>query len=575
MQLVPPKNYEDIIRPQDFGAVGDGQADDTAAIQSAIEAAADGVGVVFIPAGTYLVSSPLRGFPLTTYAYKRPNVLTQGAGSFTILKFIGTSGYLFELEREGSVLPVGNTFQNFHVQCSGITDPDAGGAFLLNGAAGTKLIGISADYMNNATFVHLMAEAGQSIGNSVLNCSIQGTKGVKRGFWLQDNSFLNVTDGYLMGDQVVRNEQSYFRSTNTYYVGNTNYPENNANFIYDTGWSIYVGGTIEGGGHNGNCYFGGSIHRLIGVSPTVVGIETEIGTVVEQIAGGRDISQSDVPDFLPDYWKYRPIITNSNGSVWSNISGSAVVSDPDTPGGHAVQMSNQNDRVRYVWDPGAGHYSILPRGRYKCTFWAKDTNQEDDDISVWVARWNGSTWATHGRICNFTATSEYRPYTVWLDQLSDDVSSMSRGHQITIYKKTANTNTISVSHAIMEYVGPDLLTTKPVALVASDKSDADGARKNGVEFWGYKSGGEFGCLAKIEASHDGSGDDYRGKLGIYTNRGATNYSGYSDLIEVLRLDSDGGIFPVNIKSGTTQGGAGAVAGELWHDTTDNTVKRGI
>ena len=37
----------------------------------------------------------------------------------------------------------------------------------------------------------------------------------------------------------------------------------------------------------------------------------------------------------------------------------------------------------------------------------------------------------------------------------------------------------------------------------------------------------------------------------------------------------GGIFMPNIKSGATQGAAGAAAGELWRDTADNSVKLGV
>lgn len=39
--------------------------------------------------------------------------------------------------------------------------------------------------------------------------------------------------------------------------------------------------------------------------------------------------------------------------------------------------------------------------------------------------------------------------------------------------------------------------------------------------------------------------------------------------------ADGGISMVRMKSGTTQGGAGATANELWQDTGDNSIKIGV
>ncbi|HOX38590.1 MAG TPA: glycosyl hydrolase family 28-related protein [Candidatus Brocadiia bacterium] len=53
-------SLEGVHNAKNFGAAGDGKSDDTAAIQSAIDKAAEGGGRVYLPPGRYLVSGSLR-----------------------------------------------------------------------------------------------------------------------------------------------------------------------------------------------------------------------------------------------------------------------------------------------------------------------------------------------------------------------------------------------------------------------------------------------------------------------------------------------------------------------------------
>jgi hypothetical protein len=54
------RGFEGVFNAKDFGARGDGVADDTAALQAAIDAAAEKGGQVYLPPGRYLVSGSLK-----------------------------------------------------------------------------------------------------------------------------------------------------------------------------------------------------------------------------------------------------------------------------------------------------------------------------------------------------------------------------------------------------------------------------------------------------------------------------------------------------------------------------------
>lgn len=115
--LLPPgdgSNLE-VYSVKDYGAKGDGVADDTHAIQEAIDAAAGaGGGTVFIPAGEYRITGPI---------IPRSKVAIVGAGmSDTFIKAYGEDFAAFRADGSTQSPLEDITIADMTIDCAGIVD---------------------------------------------------------------------------------------------------------------------------------------------------------------------------------------------------------------------------------------------------------------------------------------------------------------------------------------------------------------------------------------------------------------------------------------------------------------------
>ncbi len=99
---------------RDFGAVGDGLANDQLAIQSAIMCALACNGAVYFPPGTYLSEGPI-GFEQTA---ARISLFGDGQNVSMVL-FRNCSGFCLAFPQSGAQQPFGATFRNLGIRALG------------------------------------------------------------------------------------------------------------------------------------------------------------------------------------------------------------------------------------------------------------------------------------------------------------------------------------------------------------------------------------------------------------------------------------------------------------------------
>lgn len=181
-------DFLSLYNVKSYGAIGDGVADDTTAIQNAINAGlTKGGGTVFFPAGTYLVSGPLN----FNAGPGKPGVILRGAGG------LGSTGSVIQGTFSDFIVKKGDdnreTLIGIEKLCiSNFSTNSSSGAILMNATVNTYVrdcqingfIGVRGDtncfdgLIENCAITgngNLPGSIGCMIGQvTVINCRLQG-----------------------------------------------------------------------------------------------------------------------------------------------------------------------------------------------------------------------------------------------------------------------------------------------------------------------------------------------------------------------------------------------------------------
>jgi len=131
---------QETVSVKDFGAVGDGVTDDTAAIQAAIDACEVLKKPIFFPAGTYIITSGL------TVQQKEVHVIGEGSES-TILDFNVSSGVALDCGYDGGGTFWGWTIRD--IQLKGNASGAETNLLKVNYPLNGKMERVKVDFANN------------------------------------------------------------------------------------------------------------------------------------------------------------------------------------------------------------------------------------------------------------------------------------------------------------------------------------------------------------------------------------------------------------------------------------------
>ncbi|MFE9426627.1 glycosyl hydrolase family 28-related protein [Kitasatospora sp. NPDC006697] len=199
---------------KDYGAYGDGSHDDTAAVQSAINAAQAAGGTVYFPAGSYLVVPGSSGAALTVTGN---GVRLAGAGSKASTLVKGGNGILLRLS--GQADPSGAK----HLRYCSVENLG------FNGAGRTGLL-LELYYNDNSYFRDLYLTSNNDLAIDAVE------------FW--DSRFYNLVIESCTGTPDSTSQPNiWLRNTSSATPGTWGYSQDNVNQIHFTGCRLENFGT--------------------------------------------------------------------------------------------------------------------------------------------------------------------------------------------------------------------------------------------------------------------------------------------------------------------------------------------
>ena len=396
-----------------------------------------------LSADTFILTSPITGFPNNYPNYVNSGVKITGCGQGTRLVYNGNDCALnIGTGRVSSALTC-----NFHQIEDLVIDMSGGsgtGAAIKMEAAGRchiSDVGILGNNLNTGIRIASNSYGSWSLMNqfsklTVYNClygMYLGDEGAQA-LLSNDSQIVECVNGiYSLGSLLYIRDSQLRTAAADHYAIEVDGGINNYDAIYIDNGQIYI--------HSGHHSF----RNCSMVAPKV------LASSIVYIAGDCKVSTAagfwDNQDEMFQYNNF-PLYIMAYDQVLDKYG--TVVTDSNALGGKARQNIGTTAQ-EYLMMPSmySGDWGYLPRGKYNLTIRAKDTNQVADSIQLAVRNITDNTYPL---IQYITLTSSYAEYIFPFTIVSADAGD---DFQIYIYKYTENSDKISINYVKLDRIGPE------------------------------------------------------------------------------------------------------------------------
>ncbi len=420
--------------------------DDATVIDAVLSSMSALGGLLQLTSDSFVIPSPLTGFPENPSYEENKNIVIAGNGNKTVLTYTGLTDYCIKF-LPSSVPPkicATHVIRDMKIN-SKLT---SGGAIYHAGCSGIRLqnLYVLGNGIDNGLITYQTTDAGwYSMGNLIDHCRVFGANiGVECA--VGSNVHINNWS-QIKGVTPIHGSPSLLRVTTSELIANSS--SGYAIDLIAAGKTVYDDIHVDAGRFRFN---GGSHYFFACGAPP---IEYVTGTKIYYDRFPPKNGAAYEVDFLPDSAvipKHLDPLIIEGQDTRCDASYGTIVDDANASGGKSRTNSVDNATsyaclAKFAY---SSDFSWLPRGKYTIGFRVRDDHQVANDCVLRVVYNDG----TNHYYLNKTITLT-NVYTWYSYPMTVDVGSIGHELSVRVLKLSSTHNNIYVDHIKLQYIGSE------------------------------------------------------------------------------------------------------------------------